>query len=159
MSSPPNTVQASTPGSDITTQTTNSNVTTAIATLTPWEDRKSKNLEFKSIVGQANARFSQIEGAFVFGFGLPPIEAMACGTPVVCSRAGSLPEVVGDAALLVSPESIADLAAALREVLDHPDVRARLRHKGLERAARFTWEAAAQRTSDVYRHAHRCAAA
>ena len=66
-------------GLDITTSTNNSNVTTAIATLTPWEERTSKNLQFKNIVGQANAKFSQIEGAFVFGFGLPPILGLGTG--------------------------------------------------------------------------------
>ncbi|MCS6803238.1 MAG: glycosyltransferase family 1 protein [Chloroflexota bacterium] len=94
--------------------------------------------------------------AFVFpslyeGFGLPPLEAMACGTPVVASNTSSLPEVVGDAGLLVPPTDRAALAAALRRVLaDDPLVTA-LREKGLRRARRFRWEKTALETLAVYR--------
>ena len=83
------------------------------------------------------------------GFGLPPLEAMACGCPVVVSTAGSLPEVVGDAGLVVEPEPRA-LADAIRATL-HDDRRTELRARGLRRAARFTWRAAAERSLDVYR--------
>jgi len=89
------------------------------------------------------------------GFGLPPLEAMACGTPVICSSAGSLPEVVGDAALLVRPGNVEDLVEALLRVLSEPDLRATLERRGLERAASFTWRAAAESTRDVYRRASR----
>jgi glycosyltransferase involved in cell wall biosynthesis len=87
------------------------------------------------------------------GFGLPPLEAMACGTPVLCSNAASLPEVVGDAALLVDPRSIADLAAALRSLLNSKDLRDRLRDRGLTRAALFSAEKMARQTVEVYREA------
>jgi glycosyltransferase involved in cell wall biosynthesis len=89
------------------------------------------------------------------GFGLPPLEAMACGTPVVCSNASSLPEVVGDAGLLVPPDDVAGLAAAIGRVLTDPALRAELSARGRERAARFTWEEAARRTLEVYRRISR----
>src|SRR5205085_9201700 len=87
------------------------------------------------------------------GFGLPPLEAMACGTPVVCSNAAALPEVVGNAALLIDPRSVAELAAALRSLLDNEDLRARLRERGLARAALFSVEKTARNTLEVYREA------
>jgi len=74
------------------------------------------------------------------GFGLPPLEAMACGTPVVTSRVSSLPEVVGDGALLVDPYSAEDVARGISRVLDDADLRAQLVQKGRARAAQFSWE-------------------
>jgi len=82
------------------------------------------------------------------GFGQPPLEAMACGCPVACSNAGALPEVVGDAARLFDPRDPAEIAAAVRDVLDTPDDWSR---RGLERAAAFSWEATARGHEDVYR--------
>jgi glycosyltransferase involved in cell wall biosynthesis len=84
------------------------------------------------------------------GFGLPVIEAMACGTPVVTSPNGSLAEVAGDAAELVDPSQVESIAAGLRRVLADPDRRAELRAAGLTQAARFSWEAAAAQTRQVY---------
>jgi glycosyltransferase involved in cell wall biosynthesis len=85
------------------------------------------------------------------GFGLPPLEAMACGTPVVASNRSSLPEVVGDAGIRVDPLDVAALAEAIEGVLTNPDLAQRLRAEGLVQAARFTWPAAAQATWQVYR--------
>jgi glycosyltransferase involved in cell wall biosynthesis len=85
------------------------------------------------------------------GFGLPPLEAMACGTPVVCSDAASLPEVVGDAAIMIDPYDVEALAAAMQRVLADPDLQADLRQRGLERAASFTWGRTARQTVAVYR--------
>lgn len=84
------------------------------------------------------------------GFGLPPLEAMACGTPVIASNASSLPEVVGDAGLLVPPDDIVALAQAIHRLIQDADLRARLRSAGLARAALFTWEETARRTLAVY---------
>ena len=85
------------------------------------------------------------------GFGLPPLEAMACGAPVLASTAASLPEVLGDAALLVDPYSVDELAAGMARVLLDPELRGELRARGLERAARFTWERTADETLGVLR--------
>ena len=84
------------------------------------------------------------------GFGLPPLEAMACGTPVVVSDASSLPEVVGSAGLLVPPRSEQDLALSLRRVLEDNALAAQLRRAGPERAAQFSWERMARDTLRSY---------
>jgi glycosyltransferase involved in cell wall biosynthesis len=94
--------------------------------------------------------------AFVFpslyeGFGLPPLEAMAAGTPVVAARASCLPEVLGDAALFVPPEDEQALAEALRAVLGDASLRGDLRQRGLARAAEYSWERTARETLAVYR--------
>jgi len=85
------------------------------------------------------------------GFGLPPLEAMACGTPVASSSAASLPEVLGPAAAWFSPESEDTLVEAVCRVLDDAALRARLVRLGLERARHFSWDDAARRTLALYR--------
>lgn len=87
------------------------------------------------------------------GFGFPVLEAMACGTPVVCSNATSLPEVGGDAVEYFDPYSVENIAAAIERVLDSPGRRAEMREKGLKQAARFTWEECARKHVEVYRRA------
>lgn len=87
------------------------------------------------------------------GFGLPPLEAMACGTPVVAAHATSLPEVVGSAGLLADPQSPGAFAAALRQVLTDPALRAEFRARGRARAAQFTWERTARLTLAAYEEA------
>jgi alpha-1,3-rhamnosyl/mannosyltransferase len=88
------------------------------------------------------------------GFGLPPLEAMACGTPVIASNRTSLPEVVGDAGLLVDPEPEA-LAAAISRLMADAGLRLTLRARGLERAATFSWQRTATETLRVYREVGR----
>jgi glycosyltransferase involved in cell wall biosynthesis len=83
------------------------------------------------------------------GFGLPPLEAMALGVPVLVSRAASLPEVCGDAALYCDPESVADIARGLVQLLTHEAERARLVERGLARARLFNWDRCADATSAV----------
>jgi len=85
------------------------------------------------------------------GFGLPILEAMACGTPVVASRASCLPEVADGASLLVDPNNVDGLASALELALMDNDVRSRLMRQGVERAANYTWRRAAEQLLSVYR--------
>lgn len=87
------------------------------------------------------------------GFGLPALEAMACGTPAVVARAGALPEIVGDAALLVDPLDVGALAVALGQLWREPSLRSDLIGRGRERVGRFSWRRAAAETLDVYRRA------
>jgi glycosyltransferase involved in cell wall biosynthesis len=87
------------------------------------------------------------------GFGFPVLEAMACGTPVVTSNVSSLPEVAGDAALLVDPTDRESIADGLRRVLEDDRLAGRLRRDGPARASAFTWDRAARRTADVLRRA------
>lgn len=88
--------------------------------------------------------------SFYEGFGLPPLEAMACGTPVVVSNVSSLPEVVGDAGLLIDPEDADAWSVALWRVLTDEDLRAEMSTKGLRRAGSFSWARAARETLNVY---------
>jgi glycosyltransferase involved in cell wall biosynthesis len=85
------------------------------------------------------------------GFGLPPLEAMSCGVPVVTSNVGSLPEVVGSAGLMVDPYDVPSLADAIEKAMIDSELRARLIREGFERVAGFTWENAAAKTFEVYR--------
>ncbi len=85
------------------------------------------------------------------GFGMPVLEAMACGAPTITSSTSSLPEVAGDAALLVDPDDIDGLGQAIVRVLADQDLRAGLRQRGFDRARQFTWQQAAVRTSTLYR--------
>ncbi|QPC81190.1 glycosyltransferase family 4 protein [Phototrophicus methaneseepsis] len=86
------------------------------------------------------------------GFGFPVLEAMACGTPVITSNVSSLPEVAGDAALIVDPYDTEALTHAIKRVLTDSDLHAKLIEHGLIQAAKFTWEASAQRLREVYTH-------
>jgi len=88
------------------------------------------------------------------GFGLPVVEAMACGTAVVCSRAASLPEVAGDAALLVAPDDLRGWSEALSRLLLDAGLRADLGERGQRQAARFSWAQAARRTRQLYREVY-----
>jgi glycosyltransferase involved in cell wall biosynthesis len=102
------------------------------------------------------ARFYRLADVFAFpssyeGFGWPPLEAMRCGTPVVASNAGSLPEVLGEAALFVDPTDVPDLAGAIGRLMQDESLRAEMVARGLKRAACYTWERTAEQTIDVYK--------
>ena len=99
--------------------------------------------------------FHELAVAFVFpslyeGFGLPPLEAMASGTPVIASSVSSLPEVVGGAAMLVNPENVFDIARGITEVLTNEELRLNLIRLGRKQAASFSWARTAREVLDVY---------
>lgn len=85
------------------------------------------------------------------GFGLPILEAMQCGTPVICSNTTSLPEVAGDAAILVNPKDQDELCQAMLNILTDSDLRQKLKNKGLEQAKKFSWKKCAQETVEIYK--------
>ena len=97
----------------------------------------------------------RLAGVFVFpslyeGFGLPPLEAMASGTPVVTSNVSSLPEVAGDAAVLVDPYETRSIADGIYRVLTDQRLRADLKRLGLARAGQFSWESSVRRVREIY---------
>ena len=100
--------------------------------------------------------FYDVAKVFVFpslyeGFGLPPLEAMAHGTPVVTSNTSSLPEVAGNAALLVNPENVFEIQRALQRALLDPALRGRMKQRGYEQAQRFSWTSSVERILAIYR--------
>ena len=115
-----------------------------------------KHVRFLGFVGDDTlAALYRLATVFVFpslyeGFGLPPLEAMASGTPVVTSNVSSLPEVVGDAAVLVDPYNAEAIADGMRRVLTDPGLCATLHQRGLERARTFSWEVSVRRIHQVY---------
>ncbi len=118
--------------------------------------RLEEQIRCPGVVGDATlVGLYQRARLFVFpsryeGFGLPVLEAMACGCPVVSSDASSLPEVVGDAGVLVDPSDVDRLSMVMGEVLEDPVARASLRSKGLAQVRRFTWDRAARDMVEVY---------
>ncbi|MCS7179437.1 MAG: glycosyltransferase family 4 protein [Anaerolineae bacterium] len=148
-------------------QTTDSGIRSTLVIAGPWDPRYPEPRRLAERLGLRNIRWLgpvpeadlpalySAATLFVFpslyeGFGLPVLEAMACGLPVVCSHTSSLPEVAGDAALLVDPADIRALAAAIERALADETLRATLQARGLERARSFTWEDTAQRTREVW---------
>jgi glycosyltransferase involved in cell wall biosynthesis len=109
------------------------------------------------------ASFYRLASVFVFpslyeGFGLPPLEAMACGTPVVTSNVSSLPEVAGDAALLVDPYDVDAIAEAIRQALGDQELRGRLIARGQTRARQFSWADSVGQIHGIYQEVlDRCA--
>ena len=102
----------------------------------------------EEVVSLYNAAEVFVHPSLFEGFGLPPLEAMACGTPVITANTTSLPEVVGDAAVQVDPLDVEALAGALARVTGDAGLRAELRERGLERAGQFTWEKTARAVLD-----------
>jgi glycosyltransferase involved in cell wall biosynthesis len=118
-------------------------------------DRLPPDARFTGYVDQANLP-ALYAGATIFaypslyeGFGLPPLEAMACGIPVLTSNTSSVPEVVGKAAVSVDPESPDAIAAGLRELMTNQSLRERLATEGLKRAAQLSWDNTARTTWEI----------
>lgn len=116
-----------------------------------------RNIRFTDIVPEDHLR-ALISGAQISlypslyeGFGLPVLESMACGVPVITSSRGALPEVAGDAALLVNPDSLGSIAGAISELINDDVLQNRLKIAGRKRAAEFTWQKAAEATLSLYR--------
>ncbi|OBB97246.1 glycosyltransferase family 1 protein [Mycobacterium sp. 852002-30065_SCH5024008] len=130
--------------------------------LLPGEQREIRRLgigervRFESGSDRELAAWYQAASAFIFpskyeGFGLPPLEAMSHGCPVVCSNAGSIPEVVGDAGVYFDPDSAEDLRVALERVATGEQLQADLRARGYARIAAFSWDKCAAETAQIYR--------
>jgi glycosyltransferase involved in cell wall biosynthesis len=98
-----------------------------------------------------NTARMHVHPSFYEGFGLPPLEAMACGTPTIVANVSSLPEVVADAGLLIAPEHTEGWTVAMWRVLTDDSLHAELSEKGLKRAKVFSWEKAARQTLDLYK--------
>jgi len=111
-----------------------------------------ENAPFPDLPALYNGGLALVLPSHYEGFGLTPLEAMACGTPVIISNRGSLPEVVGDTGLLVNPDDPADVAASIERLLTDSALRSHLSAAGLARAALFTWRRTAEQTLAVYRH-------
>jgi glycosyltransferase involved in cell wall biosynthesis len=118
-------------------------------------------VHFTGYVPQADLP-AVISGAHAFvlpslyeGFGLPVLEALACGTPVICSNVSSLPEVAGDAAILIDPHDTAQLTQAMQRVLENAELRREMALKGLRQARRFSWERCARETLTLIESAER----
>jgi glycosyltransferase involved in cell wall biosynthesis len=115
-----------------------------------------KHVRFFGFVSDRTlAALYRLADVFVFpslyeGFGLPPLEAMASGTPVITSNVSSLPEVVGQAALMIDPYDPEAIAGAMRRVLTDAALRSELRTRGLDRARSFSWERSIRRVREIY---------
>jgi glycosyltransferase involved in cell wall biosynthesis len=106
------------------------------------------HVPWAEVVGLMQRAAALVFPSLYEGFGLPPLEAMACGCPVACSNAAALPETAGDAARLFDPHDPAAIAEAVREVLAAPEEWSR---RGLEHAAHYSWDTTARETDAVYR--------
>lgn len=121
-------------------------------------DRSGVRDQIRLLEGVSDADLALLYSAasvFVFpsleeGFGLPPLEAMACGAPVIASNTSSLPEVLGDAAILVSPTDIRAISDGIAAVLTDPTTASELIKSGLAQSQKYSWEATASKTREVY---------
>lgn len=109
-------------------------------------------LSNKSLVNLYSLATALVFPSFYEGFGMPPLEAMQCGCPVIASHTSSLPEVVGDAAILINPESPEQITAAMLKIIKDPDLRQQLREKGLVQAKKFSWEDSAKKLLKIFKN-------
>lgn len=108
----------------------------------------------EDLPGLYNAATLFVYPSLYEGFGLPPLEAMACGCPVITSNTSSLPEVVGGAGIMVDPHDFKELASVMHEILNNTILRENLTKKGLERSKLFSWEKCARETNEVYKEVY-----
>jgi glycosyltransferase involved in cell wall biosynthesis len=108
-----------------------------------------EGLDDEALVSEYNVSTIFIFPSFYEGFGLPPLEAMACGTPVITSNISSMPEVCGDAALYANPYDVDDISKKIEFLINNQEERERLIEKGLDRVSHFTWERSANKHLDV----------
>lgn len=106
-------------------------------------------LSTKSLVGLYNLATGFVFPSFYEGFGIPPLEAMKCGCPVIASSTSSIPEVVGDAALLVDPQNHTEIAGAMLKLISDEELREKLRSHGFNQAKKFSWSDSAKRIHEV----------
>ncbi|MBI5753955.1 glycosyltransferase family 4 protein [Candidatus Peregrinibacteria bacterium] len=111
-------------------------------------------LSNKSLVNLYSLARALVFPSFYEGFGMPPLEAMQCGCPVIASHTSSLPEVAGDAALLVSPESHRQIAEAMLKIIKDPALAIHLHEKGLQQAKKFSWEKSAKKLLRIFQKKH-----
>ena len=107
-------------------------------------------LSHEELVDEYNCSLGFIFPSFYEGFGLPPLEAMACGTPVIVSNSSSLPEICGDAALYIDPNNTKNMADTIIRLVENENLQQELRRKGLERVKHYTWEKAARKHMEVF---------
>lgn len=107
-------------------------------------------LSNKSLLNLYNLAKALVFPSFYEGFGIPPLEAMKCGCPVIASHTSSIPEVVGDSALLVNPESPAQIADAMIKLIKDPELAGQLSEKGLKQAEKFSWEKSARKLLKIF---------
>lgn len=107
-------------------------------------------LSNKSLIKLYNLCIGLVFPSFYEGFGIPPLEAMKCGCPVIASNISSIPEVVGDSAILVNPEDSKEIAKAMSKMIKKEGLREELSKKGIEQAKKFSWENSAKKLSEIF---------
>lgn len=121
------------------------------------KSKRNPNIEFKSHISDNELTLLYNESklflfpSFYEGFGLPPLEAMACGTPVITSNLSSMPEVCGDAAIYIDPHSVEDISQKIQTILSNEALQQKLINKGLEHIKQFTWEKATDEHIKVFK--------
>ncbi len=108
------------------------------------------NITTEKLVGFYNLASVYVQPSLYEGFGLPVLEALSCGSPVVCSQRGSLPEVGGDAVVYVDPTNLRHFVSVMTDILENKSLQSKLSNLGLKRAAKFSWEKLAEQTKQVY---------
>ncbi len=106
----------------------------------------------RTLAGIYSAATALVMPSFYEGFGLPLLEAMASGTPVIASNRSAIPEVVGDAGILIEPTEVGSIVNGLRQMASDPELRLELRQRGLARSQLFTWERSAKKAAGMMRN-------